>query len=468
MSKKRELGPLDQRKRVVRCESCAVRKIKCTGGTPCDACIRRGKACRRRTSEPPEAVFVFYEETKSQHASLPAQMSRNTASVFVDQFFAFLSCNQFVPCFNTLGGALLPLVEQSSLLSSIASAIGALHASRRGFSARYSQADSPEFQALQLYSRSIESLKGALAEAKVHGRDDVLWATFLSGIFELMIDSTGDGWANHMLHGTSRLIQAAGPERSISLPRQVFGQVFQIFEANRVLVYGGGTILNSESWTAIYQSESSGTDTWDALSAISSRMVQVYDFTARYGSLAFVSMMFPRCTLSSWTSRFYDHVRKFPVSDIVDPVLESFGLEAHLLQNDLLELRARLLGLETGDGGSLQPHLAQVYCLYMIITIFNAFDYYQCWHLSHTPHISLLELSTFVDQIIWRSSLVLNTPGGPGVLLLPPLRGAVTRARKDDQRSSILDLLDQIHKQGFEVANRVKEDIDILWASTAN
>ncbi|KAJ5490714.1 hypothetical protein N7539_002281 [Penicillium diatomitis] len=447
MSKKRELGPLDQRKRVVRCESCAVRKIKCTGSTPCDACIRRGKACRRRTSEPPEAIFVFYEETKSQDASLPAQVSRNAASVFVDQFFAFLSCNQFVPCLNTLGGALLPLVEQSSLLSSIASAIGALHASRRGFSARYSQADSPEFQALRLYSRSIESLKGALTEAKVHGRDDVLWATFLSGIFELMIDSTGDGWANHMLHGTSRLLQAAGPERSMSLPRQIFGQVFQIFEANRVLVYGGGTILNSESWTAIHQSDSSGTDTWDALSAISSRMVQVYDFTAR---------------------RFYDHVRKFSTSDIVDPVLEAFGLEAHLLQNDLLELRDKLLGLETGDGGSLQPHLAQSYCLYMIITIFNAFDYYQCWHLSHTPHISLLEISTFVDQIIWRSSLVLNTPGGPGVLLLPPLRGAVTRARKDDQRSSILDLLDQIHKQGFKVANRVKEDIDILWASTAS
>ncbi|KAI2790647.1 hypothetical protein POX_c03493 [Penicillium oxalicum] len=443
MPRKRELGPLDQRRRVARCEACAIRKIKCAGGTPCDACNRRGKACKRRSTEPARAVFVFYEEADDA-ALILSRVSRDMETIFIDQFFAFLSCNQFAPCPESLGATLLPLVRQSSVLSLVAGAIGALHASRHCSSASYSRAESPQFKALQLYSRTIESLKDALMDQKVSGRDDVLWATFLSGIFELMIDHSGDGWANHMLHGTSRLLQAAHPETSVSSPRKIFNQVFRMFEANRAMVYGGETILDSGGWAIVDTNELPHVAKWDALNTISSLMVQISKFNAR----------------------FYGYVTELISRDNGDPVLESFGAEAAEIQKRLFQLRDTLLQIEMEDTRheTIPTNLALVYCFYMVIALFNTFDYYACWQLAQTPRLHRLELSACVDQIVRRASVILNTAGGPGLLLLIPLGVAGTRSWQDGQKTSVLALLDRVNVQGFVVANRIKHDLHAYWS----
>lgn len=100
-----------------------------------------------------------------------------------------------------------------------------------------------------------------------------------------MADSSGDGWAKHMVHGTSQLLQVAGPDQTISVSRRAFLKLFLIFEANRAILYGGGTILSSIDWAAIFSTEDYGQkDDSTSLSRISSVMVQISTFNARHAT----------------------------------------------------------------------------------------------------------------------------------------------------------------------------------------
>jgi hypothetical protein len=99
-----------------------------------------------------------------------------------------------------------------------------------------------------------------------------------------MADTSGDGWAKHMLYGTSRLLQAASPQQMVSQSRRAFLDIFRIFEANRAILYGESTILSSLDWAMIYQMyDHMPMDEWDILGQISSLMVQITAFNIRYG-----------------------------------------------------------------------------------------------------------------------------------------------------------------------------------------
>jgi hypothetical protein len=99
-----------------------------------------------------------------------------------------------------------------------------------------------------------------------------------------MADTSGDGWAKHMLYGTSRLLQATSPKQTSSQSRKAFLDIFRVFEANRVILYGEGTILASLDWAMIYQMDDHRpVDEWDTMGQISSLMVQISAFNIRYG-----------------------------------------------------------------------------------------------------------------------------------------------------------------------------------------
>ncbi|KAJ5882893.1 uncharacterized protein N7473_009779 [Penicillium subrubescens] len=279
---KHELGPLDPRKKVVRCEACATRKIRCVGGNPCEPCVRTGRICQKRSSGCSKAIFVFYKETDEPLIS--AQVHTNMETIHLNYFFAFLGRNHLVHPKDVLVEVLLPLVTESALLSSVVRAIGALDASRHGSCGAYAKAELPQSLAYKSYSHSIEALKVALLDSEVSQRDDVLWATFFLGLFELMADTSGDGWAKHMLYGTSRLLQTTSPKQTLSRSRKAFLDIFRIFEANRVNLYGEGTILASLDWATMYQMDDHRpADEWDTMGQISSLMVQISAFNIRYG-----------------------------------------------------------------------------------------------------------------------------------------------------------------------------------------
>jgi hypothetical protein len=63
-----------------------------------------------------------------------------------------------------------------------------------------------------------------------------------------MTQISGDQWANHMLYGTSRILQSFGTPRLIhKLGKQFFG-AFNWLEVNRAILYSDNTILSQEEW----------------------------------------------------------------------------------------------------------------------------------------------------------------------------------------------------------------------------
>ncbi|KAJ5359737.1 uncharacterized protein N7496_012150 [Penicillium cataractarum] len=440
MPRKRALGPLDQRRKVIRCEACAARKTRCAGGYPCEACIRTGKTCRKQSSGFSKAVFVLYKETEG--TLMPAQVMANNETIFVDCFFAFLGRNHFVYHTEVLIEVLLPLVNKSTLLSAVISAIGALDASRHGSCSTYTKNGNPRALAYKSYASSIESLKTELLGSEVSRRDDVLWATFFLGLFELMVDSSGDGWAKHMLYGTSQLLQAAGPNQAISHSRKAFLGIFKIFEANRAILYSEETILSRLDWTSAYQMNAHiPLHDWDSLGPISSIMVQI----------------------STFNNRFFNYIPKVASFDIRDPILDHLGFEAFGIQRDLFELHGQITNSSLGDPRNLHFRQALPYYHATLLFLFNTFDYYGCWNLDYSPYLSRDDIGQHVDQILHQAGILLNSHGESGILLIFPLRVAGTRAETDDQRSAVLVLLDCIFKRGFIVVNRIKDDLHQFW-----
>lgn len=146
-----------------------------------------------------------------------------------------------------------------------------------------------------------------------------------------------------------------------------------------------------------------------------------------------------------------------------DPILAQFGLEAAEIQRDIFQVHGEITNRDLGKSPNLQIHEALAYCHAMLIFLFNTFDYYHCWHLDHSPRLSTCEISHHVEQILQQAELILNTPGGSGLLLVFPLRVAGTRAKSRVQKDTVLGLLERILNRGFIVASRIKDDLHQFW-----
>lgn len=104
-----------------------------------------------------------------------------------------------------------------------------------------------------------------------------------------MVDPSGAGWAKHMLSGTSRLLQLAGPQQQMSALRKTFLELFRVLEANRAVLYGDDTILSHPYWFPLQQIQASrAADGWDSLDGILSLMIRISAFNLRYALKAFI------------------------------------------------------------------------------------------------------------------------------------------------------------------------------------
>ncbi|CAH0047194.1 unnamed protein product [Clonostachys solani] len=258
---RRHAGPLDKRKKVTRCQSCAKRRIKlqsnsrkqCEGGFPCEYCTRTKKQCHPPGSSPRRIEFVIVSSsTQPDHQILasPAMIPRPNDSLYLDYFALFVERCQFTRGFATVSSDLLPLISSSRPLKHLTLAIGALEASRRGSIHTYRGPDSPQVASFGFYGRSIEAFQKQIQTSQGLEREDVLWTTLFLGIFDLMSENSGDGWANHMSYGISRILQAVKPADDPSPLRMTLLDAFQTLEANRAIIYGDGSFLIEEYWSS--------------------------------------------------------------------------------------------------------------------------------------------------------------------------------------------------------------------------
>jgi hypothetical protein len=69
-----------------------------------------------------------------------------------------------------------------------------------------------------------------------------------------MHDSTGNGWLQHLVHGTSQALIAGGPATCISGSCSRFFLEAKVFEVCRSIIYNQPTFLSGEGWMALSSS----------------------------------------------------------------------------------------------------------------------------------------------------------------------------------------------------------------------
>ncbi|KAK4092258.1 transcriptional regulator family: Fungal Specific TF [Purpureocillium lilacinum] len=436
---RRAVGPLDKRRRVTRCQACAQRRIKCQGGPPCDYCVRTSKTCRPqapRAAPNVTAIIVACHPPPSRNRSPPTPDD----ALFLDCFASFLQrrCHLTQAFVAAVATDLARLVHESAPVGDLAVAIGALDASRHGAVMASRGGRDARCAAFRAYGRAMRGLQARLSDPDAVTGDDVVWGTFLLGLFELMAEASGDGWATHMFYGTARVLQLAGPARvSLQQRRGLFG-AFRVLEATRVIMYGEETFLAGEAWRGV-----TGVDDAEADCA-ANPMAEVLDLMIR---------------ASSFSKRFFKQIENIPPGERpCSPVIDDLARQGVALFRTIHAWEAATPAQNPFADLARANHLA------LELFFCKNFTYYDCWLGRQVPRLEAGETDAHVEAVL-RACEAVQRSNIPGALLLFPLRmaGANTADADADRKERILKLLGRVHAQGFVVADRIKVDLHDFW-----
>ncbi|VUC25574.1 unnamed protein product [Clonostachys rosea] len=444
MSMRRHAGPLDKRKKVTRCHSCSKRRIKCEGGFPCEYCTRTKKQCHPPSPSPPRMKFLMVNSSTRagcQASVSPTTMPRPNESIYLDYFAIFMGRCQFTKEFATVASDLLPLISSSRPLNDLALAIGALEASRRGSLHTYRGADFPQVASFGFYGRSIRAFQMQIQTSQGI-EDDVLWTTFFLGIFDKLInmckllsENSGDGWANHMSYGISRILQAVKPTDDPSPLRRTLLDAFQTLEANRAILYGNGSFMVEKCWPSHLLGPLTDPDTMQSIVQL---MLEV----------------------SGFSQRFFEEIESIASDDRpLHPFISELAADGSRLYEKL-----ELWYSET-EPRREDPYTRLALIIYHALVLFlcGNYGYYSCWEGQRLPSLTLQEVESHSNAVLRLSGPILKNSNIPGPLLLFPLRVAGLYSTGEQQRQEVSCLLKCIQRSGFNVAERIQGDLQQFW-----
>ncbi|CAI7573951.1 unnamed protein product [Penicillium glandicola] len=369
-------------------------------------------------------------------------IGRDKGTRLLDSFVSFIQQNMFTMSFSSLVPDLLPLISTSPVLYHAVIAVGALDAHRHT-AGRALQGEKPlDVDAMTSYHKSMGILRSCLGRGDVMQREDVLWATFFLGLFELLSDDSGEGWVKHMLYGTSKMLQLSGPSDCMSLARKTFYDLFRVLEASRALLYNEETILSQECWLQLQQTLSSNATRWEPIEEIITLMIEISAFSLRAGAII---DMIPEA------ERF------------TDPSVALLAAEGLNAQEAIYNWHTKTLLQLVQDGPDEYSNLALLYYHALLIFLSGNYDYFPYWDKIPAPVLSPAEISDHLIAILELSGEVLHHSNIPGVMLFFPITVAGSRARRFDQRSAVLNLLDRVFWKGFVVANKIRDGLLERW-----
>ena len=129
-------------------------------------------------------VVVDLEQSKPPQV-LPPPIDISREDLYMAHFSKVIQNCQFTERFSTAGVTLIDLMDGNQHLHEIAVALAALDISRRGQSRKHLPSSSPHVVAFASYQRAVSCLQDKLGVTNAPQQDDVLWTTFLLGLFEV-------------------------------------------------------------------------------------------------------------------------------------------------------------------------------------------------------------------------------------------------------------------------------------------
>lgn len=314
------IGPLDKRIRRTRCAACSRRRIKvqtplphqhivshtynrkCHGGTPCQYCQKTQQDCVAPTNQRTQnAVFVI--NTPQSHATdlngksprhvrpasiVPSSVPSDQLTLLTKHFFTeFLAANSLASSILIDPSGLSSFFESSPGLYNATIAIAALdtcHRSSNSFSLSATKDKAAtKIVALKAYRASCAALQNDLLTRDVLNNSACLWSTLFLGLFELMYDVSGKGWVQHMLYGTSRILQLRGPERHLSGAGRSFFLTVRVFEICRALIFSTPTFLMETEWKELTEQiwDGDGRKDWHPKEGLYDLMICCVELSSR-------------------------------------------------------------------------------------------------------------------------------------------------------------------------------------------
>ncbi|KAL7935946.1 fungal-specific transcription factor domain-containing protein [Trichoderma chlorosporum] len=446
---KRAVGPLDKRKRVTRCQACAKRQIKCQGGYPCEYCTRTKKICNPQAANSAaggatfNVTFVKYApppQTVAVATALPLQVQEHADEIYLSNFATSMLRCQFTRDFIHIARDLVPLMLTSPWLRDLAVAIGALDASRRASIKSFPERESPECIAYRSYSRSLQLLQQRLQTSDAAACESVAWSTFLLGLFELMSEASGEGWAKHMFYGTAKLLQLAGPDAYKSTLQQRLLNAFRVLEANRTILFGDSTFLSENKWRLRESTHRKNTAVPDSMTSITELMIQT----------------------SAYSKQLFEQIESIPQEQrLFSPAVVVLAHEGAVLDQRI----SNWSGDPSPESILTDPFTQLALANQHATRLFHCrnFTYYTCWQAGAIPQLDQLEVDACVATILDSCNQILQTSNIPGAILLFPLRMAGAHSKIERQRERVRNLLNQIYNTGFVVAERIQTDLVELW-----
>ncbi|UKZ64928.1 uncharacterized protein TrAtP1_006133 [Trichoderma atroviride] len=310
--------------------------------------------------------------------------------------------------------------------------------------------------ALEHYSKSIIGLRDAINSPRKQDdsrQNTVLWTTLLLGLFELINDETGNGWQQHMTHGTAKALEASGPITCRAGPSRKFFVQARIFEVSRTILENESTFLTQPEWMDLSRQMWTGEhgDEWHPLDSLLDIMVTVSKLRVR--TAKFIEMQ-DECANEELAPR--------GTSICSDACTLKEALGSWYASYVQPENKLATCNMAEENDGML---LARVFFAAISIYLSGIFDYeITNWHNIGLipPTLDEETVQMHTNTILGLSNLALDTTNLSPLLFLFPLRIAGARSRTRWQRDWVAKLVTRIGS-GFAVAAAISTELSHVW-----
>ncbi|RKL39834.1 hypothetical protein BFJ72_g6561 [Fusarium proliferatum] len=462
---KMPVGPFDRRKKRSRCLACAASHLKCSGNVPCSNCVRRRVECAFEKQKPKQIWINQGESGKKTVARVPAATCKNQSprldinptgdqiyylSHYFDTFLRRNSCNPKTEIFTDVIGLMKDQGSGTFLHDAVLS-LGAMQAVKLNASEGVDPSKTYNL-AVHHYSKSVFGLRNALEkfDQEPSARHRILWTTHLLGLFELMTDATGEGWIQHLVHGTSKALVAAGPTSCQSGHGRRFFTEIRIFEVCRAIISNEPTFLAEADWRCLTQEmRAREQGNGDALDELLDIIVSCSTLRVRAANLI-----------------YYSDADNANVSKHLDGAFD-VAQEGFRLRQALIDWEANDSKRQTVENASVSfSSLTKAFFAATSIYLSGVFDYeIPYWQDKGivAPNLSEEEIQMHVINILTHTNTVLYNSSISPLLVLFPLRVAGARSWQGWQQDCIMQNL-LVVERTFPVAAAFRADLLGVWA----
>ncbi|THX51961.1 hypothetical protein D6D06_07037, partial [Aureobasidium pullulans] len=372
---------------------------------------------------------------------IPRKPICNDGSKILNIFLTkFVQENSFTGCSSTWFLDIQAHFASSAAVHHAISALSALYASREEGTNRVRN----QKAALRSYQTAVKTVRKTIDAGYPNIEQPLLSSTFLLGLFELMYDPTGEGWIQHTMYGTSKILQHLGPDAFRSGLGLNFFHQMRMFEVSRSLIFSESSFLVEAPWRDLMKGTSTDIMSDHPIESLLALMLRCSDHCFR-------------------ALQYLDPLDTSALSHEEMQQLRAFAVEGFDLRLELCEVQATLSALDDPAKDD-RTIIAKIYLAATSMFLSGVYDYRSIWlrHIEAVPTLPQTMIEEHLSTILDLTEYAMARTNLSTLLFLYPLRVACSRAWTLNERDRLRSMLGTI-KRSFAVAHVFITEVEELW-----